>query len=144
MARKKSNRPLMIYTSLIFIVAIVMVIVAFFGQKHLESAQFRQTETARGISERASQLSEENRLLMEVNQKLSSNIADLEEENKQLTQQNDALSKERENADKLYNVYITLNNAGRSKAKKLLAEIYTEDLTAEQKDFYDMLVKKCN
>ncbi|MBS7298959.1 MAG: hypothetical protein KIG65_07755 [Eubacteriales bacterium] len=144
MARKKSNRPLMIYTSLIFIIAIVMVIVAFFGQKHLENTQFRQTETARGISERASQLSEENRILMEVNQKLSSNIAELEEENKLLTEQNDALAKERENADKLYKVYITLNNSGRTNAKKLLKEIFTEDLTPGQKDFYDILVKKCN
>lgn len=144
MARNKGNRPLMIYTSLIFIVAIIMVVVAYFGQKHLENAQHTQTETARGISERASQLSEENRLLMEVNDKLNTSLDDLTEENEALKEANAVLTKENESAKKLSEVYIALNNSGRSKARKLLGEIYTEDLTAEQKSFYDMLVKKCN
>ncbi len=144
MARKKGNRPLMIYTSLIFIVAIIMVVVAFFGQRHLESAQFRQTETARGISERASQLSEENRLLMEVNKRLTNDFNELADENKELSKANEALTKENEASKKLSEVYMALNTSGRSKARKLLAQIYTEDLTAEQKDFYDMLAKKCN
>lgn len=144
MARNKSNRPLMIYTSLIFIVAIIMVVVAFFGQRHLESAQFRQTETAKGISVRASQLSEENRLLMEVNKRLTNSLNELTEENQSLKADLDALTKESEQNKKLSEVYIALNNSGRSKARKLLKEIYTEDLTAEQKDFYDMLAKKCN
>ncbi|MBQ8637266.1 MAG: hypothetical protein IJ423_05180 [Clostridia bacterium] len=144
MARNKSNRPLMIYTSLIFIVAIIMVVVAFFGQRHLESAQFRQTETAKGISVRASQLSEENRLLMEVNKRLTNSLNELTEENQTLQADLEVLSKESEQNKKLTEVYIALNNSGRSKARKLLKEIYTEDLTAEQKDFYDMLAKKCN
>lgn len=144
MSINRSNRPLMIYTSLIFIVAIVMVVVAFFGQRHLESAQFRQTEKTRGISERASQLSEENRLLMEVNKRLTTSLNELTEENQQLQADVEALTKEAEYNKKLNNVYLALNNSGRSKARKLLNEIYTEDLTAEQKDFYDMLVKKCN
>lgn len=144
MSRNRSNRPLMIYTSLIFIVAIVMVVVAFFGQRHLESAQFRQTETARGISEKASQLSEENRLLMEVNKRLTTSLNELTEENQALKADVDALTKESENNKKLTDAYIALNNVGRSKARKLLSEIYTEDLTPEQKDFYDMLVKKSN
>lgn len=144
MARNKGNRPLMIYTSLIFIVAIIMVIVAFFGQRHLESAQFRQTETAKGISVRASQLSEENRLLMEVNKRLTTSLNELTEENQSLKADIEAFTKESEQNKKLTEVYIALNNSGRSKARKLLKEIYTEDLTAEQKDFYDMLVKKCN
>lgn len=144
MARNKGNRPLMIYTSLIFIVAIIMVIVAFFGQRHLESAQFRQTETAKGISVRASQLSEENRLLMEVNKRLTNSLNELTEENQTLKADLDVLTKESEQNKKLTEVYIALNNSGRSKARKLLKEIYTEDLTAEQKDFYDMLVKKSN
>lgn len=144
MARNKGNRPLMIYTSLIFIVAIIMVVVAYFGQRHLENAQHTQSETARGISERASQLSEENRLLMEANDKLSTSLDELTEENKALKEENEALSKETEFGNKLSEVYIALNNSGRTKARKLLSEIYTEDLTAEQKNFYDMLVKKCN
>ncbi len=144
MARHRGNRPLMIYTSLIFIVAIVMVVVAFFGQQHLENAQLQQSERAEGISERASQLSEENRLLMELNQKLLTENDELIEENKTINEQNTALTKESEQNAKLYEVYVTLNKSGRSKARKLLTEIYTEDLVEYQKDFYDSLVKKCD
>ncbi|MBQ7794191.1 MAG: hypothetical protein IJ366_06705 [Clostridia bacterium] len=143
MPKHRGNRPLMIYTSLIFIVAIVMVVVAFFGQKHLENAQLQQTERAEGISERASQLSEENRLLMELNQSLSAENDELTEQNTQITEQNAQLTKESEQNAKLYEVYTTLNKSGRSKARKLLEQIYTEDLTEYQKDFYDSLAKKC-
>lgn len=143
MARNRGNRPLMIYTSLIFIVAVVMVVVAFFGQRHLESTQLRQTETARSISERASQVSEENRLLMEVYNKLNDDCAELTEEVSTLKKENEQLTKEVESARKLSDAFVALNNSGKTRAKKLLNEIYTEDLTQEQKEFYDLLVKKC-
>lgn len=143
MAGNKGNRPLMIYTSLIFIVAIIMVVVAYFGQKHLESTQIRQTETAMGISERASQLSDENRLLMEMNSKLSSENAELTTSNEQLTAENAELVKQNEANSRLLEVYMTIYNGSKSNARKLLQEIYSEDLTADQKDFYDALVKLC-
>ena len=143
MARSRGNRPLMIYTSLIFIVAVVMVVVAFLGQKHLENTQLRQTETARSISERASQVSEENRLLMEVYNKLTDDCKELTEEVDTLNKENEQLTKEVEAARKLSDVFIALNSSNKAKAKRLLKEIYTEDLTQEQKKFYDALVKKC-
>ncbi len=143
MARNRGNRPLMIYTSLIFVVAVIMVVVAFFGQRHLENTQLRQTETARSISERASQVSEENRLLMEVYKNLSEDCKELNEEVAALTAENKKLTKEVEAARKLANAFDALNTSGKAKAKRLLKEIYTEDLTQEQKKFYDTLVKKC-
>lgn len=133
----------MIYTSLIFIVAIIMVVVAYLGQKHLESAQLRQTETTMGISERASQLSDENRLLMNMYRTLTDRNVELSEENNVLLEENAALKKENEANKRLNEVYITLNNIGKAQARKLLKEIYSEELTPEQKDFYDVLVKKC-
>ena len=143
MVRNKGNRPLMIYTSLIFVVAIVMVIVAFFGQRHLESKQIQQKENASSISEKASFLSEENMLLMEANLDLKAENEKLTEENATLGEANQALSKENEMALKLQDAYIALNKKGKSSARKLLKAIYSEDLTADQKDFYDLLMKKC-
>lgn len=142
MKTNKGTRPLMVYTSLIFIVAIIMVVVAYFGQRHLESAQIRQTETTMGISERASQLSDENRLLMENNRKLTEENDALLSRNKELTDKNDSLEKEANGARSLQNVYSYLYAGNKAAARKLLQEIYTEDLTAEQKEFYDILVKK--
>ena len=143
MARNRGNRPLMIYTSLIFIVAVVMVVVAFFGQKHLENTQLRQTETAKSISERASQVSEENRLLMEVYDKLTEDCKELTQEVESLSKENKQLTKEVEAARKLSDAFLALNSSGKTKARGLLKEIFTEDLTQEQKKFYDALVKKC-
>jgi len=143
MVRNKGNRPLMIYTSLIFVVAIVMVVVAFFGQRHLESKQIQQKENASSISEKASFLSEENMLLMEANLELKAENDKLTEENATLGEANQALSKENEMAKKLQDAYIALYKKGKWSAKKLLKEIYSEDLTADQKDFYDLLMKKC-
>lgn len=144
MARNRGNRPLMIYTSLIFVVAVLMVIVAFFGQRHLNNVQLRQTETARSISERASQVSEENRLLMDVYKNLSEECKDLNDQVSSLTEETERLTKEAEAWKKLNAAFEALNTSGKSKARKLLSEIYTEDLTPEQKKMYDTLYKKCN
>ncbi len=144
MARHRGNRPLMIYTSLIFVVAIAMVVIAFMGDKHLRDTQLQQIQQTAGISERASQLSEENRLLMELNQKLLTENEELIDAKDKLSEQNEKLLKECEQNEKLYEVYRTLNKSGKSKARKLLEGIYTEDLVDYQKDFYDSLVKKCD
>ncbi len=142
MAGSKGNRPLMIYTSLIFIVAIIMVIIAYFGQKHLESAQIQQNETATGISERASLLSDENRLLMEMNQKLNNENTELSESNEFLKSENEMLYKENENFKKLHEIYMLIYDGNKTQARTQLENIYTEDLTMEQKEFYDVLVKR--
>lgn len=140
--RKPGNKPLMIYTSLIFVVAIVMVIIAYLGQKHLESVQIQQVEKTTGISERASQLSDENRMLMEMNTKLSKENEELTATNDALTEENAILAKSSENSVKLHNVYMLIQNKKEKQAQQMLEEIYTEDLTMEQKEFYDILVKK--
>lgn len=142
MAGNRGTRPLMIYTSLIFIVAIIMVVVAYFGQKHLEDLQNRQTQSAIGISERASQLSDENRILMESNKRLNNENTNISEQNEQLTTQNAELAKQNESYAKLIAVYEKIYNGKKSEARAMLHEIYTEDLTPDQKSFYDKLVKR--
>lgn len=138
----KSRKPLVIYSSLIFLVAIVMVVLAFLGQKHLEKTQLEQSEANSSISERATQISNENRLLMEMNTKLSSENDALTETNINLTAENEALKKKSEQDEKLQQIFINLINGNKSAAKAGLKGIYTEDLTKEQKSLYDLLVKK--
>lgn len=143
MAVHRTNRPLMIYTSLIFIVAIVMVVVAFLGQRHLEDTQTQQSVENQGISQRATQLSERNLALTEANKTLTDENTALTEERDTLTQENELLAKENEQNEKLYEVYSAIEDRKYSYALSLLKNIYTEDLTDYQKDFYNELVKKC-
>lgn len=143
MANKNNgNKPLMIYTSLIFIVAIIMVVIAFFGQKHLESVQIQQNITTTGIQERAAQISDENRMLMEINKNLSSENEELTAENKVLSEENELLKAQKDNSVKLHSAYMLVNKNSYKQARALLEEIYTEGMTPEQKEFYDTLVKK--
>ena len=58
-AEKKNNSALFLYTALIFLVALLMIVLSFFGQSHMENTNEKLQE-AKTITERASVLSEEN------------------------------------------------------------------------------------
>ena len=66
---KNNNKSLFLYTALIFIVAVLLILLSFFGQMNLQNKQPKVDENEQqqqeGISERASVLSEENKNLME-------------------------------------------------------------------------------
>ena len=141
---KQNNTSLFLYTALIFIVAIIMVIISFFGQNNIQKNQPVQSqETLNSITEKASQLSEDNRLLMEENRTLRTEIAELEE-NAEITEtENEELILEVENHNKLIEAY-KLSEKSRKKARELLLSIDTEELTPNQKEFYDTMLKKIN
>ena len=64
MTEHKNNKSLFLYTALIFLVALLMIIVSFFGQSHLES--IRETEQkAKNLTEKTSMLSDQNLYLTE-------------------------------------------------------------------------------
>lgn len=141
---KINNKSLFFYTGLIFIVAIIMIIIAFFGQTNLQKNQPIQTDAVStlSITEKAAQLSEDNRLLLEENQKLRG-------ENNELKEANDTLSLEAENSaseinnhNLLLEIYHWLYKGHKIKARELLASINEVQLTEEQKTFYNILVKK--
>lgn len=141
---KSNNRSLFLYTGLIFVVAIIMIIVAFFGQSNMQKSQPIQSDSAAtsSITEKAAQLSEDNRILLEQNQTL-------ENENKELTEKNNELSKKSEsdtaeiaNNNLLLEIYNYLYKGNKSKAREKLAEVSADSLTQSQKTFYDVLVKK--
>ncbi len=139
MPKKRGNRPLMIYTSLIFVVAIILVIISFFGLKH----QDEQMAKTQSISERATIVSAKNAELTKENEELLSKNTLLSDEIKTLTEQNEALTKESEYNIKLNEVYTLIDSRKKKQAYALLQEISTEDLTNYQKTYFDSLVKKC-
>lgn len=85
-ANKNNNRSMFLYTALIFVVAILLIVLSFFGEANLERNQpaikgtmepAKQLNTS--ISQRAAVLSEENRILLEENQELKDEITSLKE-----------------------------------------------------------------
>lgn len=141
--KKNDNKSLIMYTSLIFVAAIVMIIVSFFAQQHLEKLRVSETEAENvTLSNKAAQVSEENMQLVELNKTLKDSNTKLTEEKNALLAENEALKKENEAYSRLIEVYNKLLDGKKSSAKTILKEIYTEDLTPQQKEIYDFLVKE--
>lgn len=123
MKAKNNNTSMFLYTALIFIVAIILIIISFFGQANVERSQPQIKETvapsehlSNSISERAAVLSEENRVLLDENIKLK-------DENKNsgylITAVNYMLVDDKENA------------------KIFLGKLEADKLSDEQKTLYD-------
>ena len=141
--KNNDNRTLLIYTSLIFIVAIAMIVVSFFAQTHLDQSKLgaRDAEVV-SLSNKAAQVSEENMQLLEFNKSLQANNATLNEENTRLTSEVEAAKKALDSYAALFAAANSILDGKSSEARDLLSGIYTEDLTSEQKEIYDTLVKK--
>ena len=141
--KKNDNKSLFLYTSLIFIVAILMIILSFFAQTHLEQSKVSEQDAEKvSLSDKAARVSEENMQLVELNKNLRETNSKLMEENSSLTSEKDALTAEVNAYGALIAVYDKLYDGDKKAASELLANIYTENLTPEQKDFYYILVKK--
>ena len=97
--KENNNRSLYIYTGLIFLVAVVLILIAFFGQSKIERSQpvpVNQDENT-SITERASVLSEENRSLLEENFSIKRELESDKEEIVNLKVQNELYKKKSEN-----------------------------------------------
>lgn len=141
---KSNNRSLFLYTGLIFIVAIIMIIIAFFGQSNMQKNQPIQSDTVStsSITEKAAQLSEDNRILLEEKQVLEDENQKLKDENSELLFKSENDTVQITNNNLLLEVYNYLYKGSKTKARTLLSEISVESLTETQKTFYDILVKK--
>ncbi len=141
--KNSDNKSLLMYTSLIFIVAIIMIIVSFFAQTHLDQSKQGQIDTEKvDLSNKAAQVSEENMQLVELNKSLKDANTALSEKNAELEQELGALQKENKAYSDLLLVSEKLLGGNKRAARTLLENIFTEDLTKEQKELYDALVKK--
>ncbi|MBQ7976282.1 MAG: hypothetical protein IJ300_11410 [Clostridia bacterium] len=139
----KNTKSLFLYTSLIFLVALLMIILSFFGQNHAD--KLKETEQrAQTITERASLLSDENL-------RLTNKITELE-------QKNEALTKElSEKTVLLENITIQVNNESKviaayneytgrkyKSAVEMVKDVNPDALTAEVKKLYDKVMQKAD
>lgn len=131
------------YTALIFLVALVMIVVSFFAQTHLEQSMVSEHEQEKvNLSNKAAQISEENLQLVELNKTLRMRNTELETTNEAMAAEKNALAKEITSYEALIAVYDALYDEKVDIAKEMLLGIYTEDLSPSQKDLYDSLAKK--
>ncbi|MCC8169374.1 MAG: hypothetical protein LIO59_03255 [Oscillospiraceae bacterium] len=151
MANKNGNdnKSLFLYTSLIFIVAILLIIIAFFGQTNMQKSQpeveieeTSQPAANSGISERASVLSEENRVLLEEKAELETEITEKDETIQGLKDENLSLNEKIKTNDLLLqaNGYLSVGN--KEKAEEALNSVNYDSLSSDQKIIYDNVKDK--
>lgn len=142
---KNDSKSMFLYTALIFFVAVILIILSFFGQTNLQKNQPKVTETPlesqtlSGISEKAAVLSEENRKLLEENTTLKDTNKSLIETNASLTAENSSLSNMQKSNEILLsaNGYFTLGN--NQKALEMLNLLDYDALSGDQKILYDTI-----
>ena len=119
MAAHNSNGPnksLYMYTSLIFVVAILLIILSFFAMSNRDK-KMNETEQAQTITEKTAALSEENK--------------NLAEENKTLKDSNHVMSAA---LLSIANEYYTAGDT--AKASEIASSVDTAYLTDEEKALY--------
>ena len=114
------NKSLYIYTSLIFVVAVLLIILSFFAMSNRDSKMSETEQTAQSITEKTAALSEENK--------------NLAEENKTLKNQNHEMSVV------LLNIANEYYAAGDTvKAAEIAASVDASSLTEEENAVYTMI-----
>ena len=145
MEEKKNNRSLFIYTALIFLAAIAVITLAFFGQINAEKSRealLAEEKNANSIIEKTSQLSEENRILLQTTNSLNKKIEELTAENSEMAERILSLDKQVNNAKIMYDVF---NNIQIGDIKQAAEDFETLDplfFTEEQEIFYNYLQKR--
>ncbi len=130
---KQSTKSLFLYTALIFVVALLLILIAFFGDTnlqrnitHIEPTQApAQTAFPNKISERAAELSEENMLLLG--------------ENKKLKEENTTLKSELDVYKKIFSAKEQKEAGNIEAATRILEEIDYESLDNNLKGLYNEL-----
>lgn len=140
MTEHKNNKSLFLYTSLIFLVALLMIVVSFFGQSHLES--IRETEQkAKNLTEKTSMLSDQNLYLTEQVSTLSKEI---EEKDALLISSQAAVDEAKireENLNNTLAAYVKMKEKKKSKAKEYISLVNPDLLSHDGKWLYDEVIK---
>lgn len=142
MPKKFENKSLFLYTALIFFAAILIIIVAFFGQSNLERSQpvVDNNETTHvvedGITQKAAVLSEQNALLITQNETLTKLNDELYDDVNDLETENEELKINYSNGNILCSVYQYIYDKNYDDAQVVLNSINVDSLTDAQKIIY--------
>lgn len=140
---KEHSRSLYLYTALIFIVALIMIIISFFGQQNLEKIN-KATQDNKSISEKSATLSEENMRLVEENLELNELVKTQAENIEMLN--NTVKSKEMFilNYDKLFSAHTYFVLEDYKKTEEILLMVDIELLDGDSKLLYTQMITEIN
>lgn len=139
MNENKNNKSLFLYTALIFLVALLMIVISFFGQSNLEGARATE-QKAKTITERASVLSDEN---LHLTEQVSSLTEALEIKDGLLMEQQQTIDlkiAENTNLNTVITAYRKLKEKKRTEARELIRTVNTELLTEDAKYLYEYVM----
>lgn len=136
--KKNNNKSMFLYTALIFLVALLMIVISFFGQSHLEGARATE-QKAKTITERASVLSDEN---LHLTEQVSSLTETIEIKDGLLMEQQQTIDikiAENTNLNNVITAYRKLREKNRTEAKQILETVNAELLSEDAKYLYDYI-----
>lgn len=137
--KNTQNNSMFLYTALIFAVALVLIILSFFGQTNLSN--LRKNHTALTEQPQATQSATPTQApSTEMNDefaKMVNTISSLDEENKDL-------KKKAETSDVLFEANAYLQNSDTENAKTAIEKIDVNALTENQKILYNQIISKIN
>ena len=140
---KQTNKSLFLYTALIFLVALVMIIISFFGQTHLESTE-ETKQKAQSITERASVLSEENLHLTEQVSNMQETIEQAEIDIKLKDEQIQTLTSQSYSYKKLLSAYVLYQQEKYDEAKIMVSDIDPSVLEEDGTNIYQAIISANN
>lgn len=127
------NKSLFLYTGLIFLVALIIIILTFFGQDRILKQTNEQIETATSsITERASILSNENMQLTE-------KVLSLEKELSEKEQSNENYKKKESEYENIFECRYLLSTGDIENAKIIFDKIDVSVLSEKAMLIYDGL-----
>lgn len=140
---KENSKSLYLYTALIFIVALVMIIISFFGQSNLEKTN-KAIQNQKTITEKSAALSEENVRLVEENIALEKTIAEKDTAILNLNASIELKDKKLNSYNTLMSAYAYHSLKNYTKAKELLDTIEYEALEGDAKVLYTQILNDVN
>lgn len=137
---KKENLSLFIYTSLIFIVSIAMILIAFVGQNNIDKLQ----NSGSSLSNRVHELSDANGRLLNQNTSLSEavksssdRITKLEDELNDKEREIETIATKKNTLAKLIEIKNLIDDKKIEQAKALYSEIDPLTLDESQLKYYN-------
>lgn len=140
---KENSKSLYLYTALIFVVALIMIIISFFGQSNLEKTN-KAIQHQKSISEKSAALSEENMKLVEKNLELEKIISDKDLAILNLNETVTLKDTKIATYDTLMSAYAYYTLKNYDKAKELLDTISYETLEGDSKVLYTKISDEVN
>lgn len=137
---KKENLSLFIYTSLIFIVSIAMILIAFVGQNNIDKLQnsgSTLTNRVHELSDANGRLLNQNTSLSEAVKTSSDRITKLEDELSDKEREIEAIAAKKNTLAKLIEISNLINDKKIEEAKVLYSEINPHDLNESQLKYYN-------